>query len=412
MKKIVLIIIFVLLIMLLATTAYAYPTSGAVPAVYPYYIDWNSPGYPADVFLVVSDAPVKVIGQGFYNYSSNVVNIKVYDWNQNNGGGWNLWYTRTIAANGGSYSMNMYYYGFSQGGSILVSCNYDYNNGTLLDNYPTFDPNRGINYNPLLKRWTLYKEVSGGQTYWNLMFTQFDNLYVGNNQIKFAGLGIWYRCANNATSWSVYQRYTTGSFLNGTIDTTIQTPKRSNHDIWDYTYTSIYFAKTDNIPSTSSTGNPIQPVPKPVFKAPSFNWTWDSTDPMGSIGSFLSSIVTYLKDLMIATMDYLGDLLKYVFMNSNSSGIDFTPLIVSVSNLTTKFPFSIPWDLQNAVTSLQATPTPPSWTISFDSRYFKGGGNVVLDFSQFETLAAVSRWGILIMFNISLILLSKKLIGN
>jgi hypothetical protein len=413
MKKTILILIIVLLIMSFAVTAYAYPNAGAVPSDgLSYYIQWNSSGYPADCFMVKSNAPLKVVGQKLYNYGSIAVNTKFYDWNSNNGSYWNLFNSYTISANGGSQNISSYFYGFSVGGSTLVYCNYDYNNGTLLDNYPTFDPNWGINYNPLLKYWVLFKEVSGGKTYWNLMFTQFQDLKITGNQIKFTGLGLMYRCENNASVWDVYQQYPTGSFIDGTIDTTIQTPKRSNHDIWDYTYTSIYFAKTDSVPSTGNTGNPIQPIPKPVFHAPDWTWTWDSSDPFGSIGSFLTSIVVYLRDLLIATMDYLGDLLKYVFMNSSSSGIDFTPLIVSVSNLTTKFPFSIPWDVKNAITSLQATPTPPSWTINFDSRYFKGGGNVVLDFSQFETLAAVSRWGILIMFNISLILLSKKLIGT
>ncbi len=76
-----------------------------------------------------------------------------------------------------------------------------------------------------------------------------------------------------------------------------------------------------------------------------------------------------------------------------------------------KFPFSIPWDLKNAITSLTATPKAPKWTINFDSEYFVGGGQVEIDFAQFEPWAKIVRWGVLILFNITLILVTRKIIG-
>ncbi len=76
-----------------------------------------------------------------------------------------------------------------------------------------------------------------------------------------------------------------------------------------------------------------------------------------------------------------------------------------------KFPFSIPWDLKNAITSLTATPKAPKWTINFDSRYFAGGGQIEIDFAQFEAWAKIVRWGVLIIFNITLILITRKIIG-
>lgn len=76
-----------------------------------------------------------------------------------------------------------------------------------------------------------------------------------------------------------------------------------------------------------------------------------------------------------------------------------------------KFPFSIPWDLKNAITSLMATPKAPKWTIDFDRAYFTGGGQVEIDFAQFEPWAKIVRWGVLIIFNITLILITRKIIG-
>lgn len=79
--------------------------------------------------------------------------------------------------------------------------------------------------------------------------------------------------------------------------------------------------------------------------------------------------------------------------------------------LKNKFPFSIPWDLKNAVTSLMVTPVAPKWVIKFDKNYFVGGGEIVIDFAQFEIWAKIIRWGILIIFNIFLILATRRLVG-
>ncbi len=79
--------------------------------------------------------------------------------------------------------------------------------------------------------------------------------------------------------------------------------------------------------------------------------------------------------------------------------------------LTRKFPFSIPWDLRNAFTSLVAERKCPHWEINFDSMHFVGGGKIVIDFEQFDLWAKIIRWGELIAFNIVLIKITRKIIG-
>ncbi len=92
--------------------------------------------------------------------------------------------------------------------------------------------------------------------------------------------------------------------------------------------------------------------------------------------------------------------------------IDYPRMAVPPSlGLTRKFPFSIPWDLKNAVTTLVAEPKCPKWEINWDSVYFVGGGKTVIDFEKFETWAKIVRWGVLIVFNIGLIIATRKLIG-
>lgn len=87
------------------------------------------------------------------------------------------------------------------------------------------------------------------------------------------------------------------------------------------------------------------------------------------------------------------------------------PNYIPPAGITTKFPFSIPWDLSNAISGLLVTPQAPVWTIDFPDNIFIGGGQVVLDMSKFEVWAKVIRWGILIMFNVFLILATRRMIG-
>lgn len=78
--------------------------------------------------------------------------------------------------------------------------------------------------------------------------------------------------------------------------------------------------------------------------------------------------------------------------------------------ITTKFPFSIPWDLYNSVRILVAPAAAPKWVLPL--RFDKLGVNtsITIDMAQFDGLAALSRWGLSLLFIISLIILSSKLV--
>ena len=75
-----------------------------------------------------------------------------------------------------------------------------------------------------------------------------------------------------------------------------------------------------------------------------------------------------------------------------------------------KFPFSIPFDLAIAFSALVADPEIPIFET--DNLVLAGvdGGTLILDFTPFEPLAKIIRWGVLIGFNIGLILLTRRLI--
>lgn len=78
--------------------------------------------------------------------------------------------------------------------------------------------------------------------------------------------------------------------------------------------------------------------------------------------------------------------------------------------ITTKFPFSIPWDLKRAVQMFQATASVPVFTIPFVIESINFSYDIVIDLNQFEYLAKIVRWFVLAIFMVGLIMATRSLI--
>ncbi|MGE5629199.1 MAG: hypothetical protein ACM3X7_14020 [Solirubrobacterales bacterium] len=141
------------------------------------------------------------------------------------------------------------------------------------------------------------------------------------------------------------------------------------------------------------------------------NVTKSLTDLMNLSASQITStdaVSTNILDVgqrIISTMEN-------IFNPPTSIPLDFTPMIAVGSVITTKFPFSIPFDLVNSFSAFNVAAVAPKWTIEFPSNYFIGGGTVVVDFAQFETWAVIIRWFILIIFGVGLIMATRRLMGG
>lgn len=84
--------------------------------------------------------------------------------------------------------------------------------------------------------------------------------------------------------------------------------------------------------------------------------------------------------------------------------------------LTTRFPFSIPWDVARGIQMLAAPAEAPYWEVDFLAPLgyrvggWKGSTLVVLDFSEFEIIGQVTRWMSTIGFCLMLASSTKRLI--
>lgn len=84
--------------------------------------------------------------------------------------------------------------------------------------------------------------------------------------------------------------------------------------------------------------------------------------------------------------------------------------------LTSRFPFSIPWDVYKGVTLLAAPPKAPYFEVDFMAPIadrvggWKGSTRIVLDFSEYEIIGQVCRWTSTIGFCLMLASGTKRLI--
>jgi hypothetical protein len=78
--------------------------------------------------------------------------------------------------------------------------------------------------------------------------------------------------------------------------------------------------------------------------------------------------------------------------------------------ITTKFPFSIPWDLSRAISMMQAPAVVPYFEVPFKFTRLGIDENVVIDLEQFSTIAKIFRWFTLASFILALILVTRMLI--
>ena len=75
--------------------------------------------------------------------------------------------------------------------------------------------------------------------------------------------------------------------------------------------------------------------------------------------------------------------------------------------LMSRFPFCIPLDLANAFSQFQGTSTAaPVWEVRYSVLGTEAGFDI--DMSTFDKWAAIVKWSVLIMFNIGLIMITRK----
>lgn len=121
-------------------------------------------------------------------------------------------------------------------------------------------------------------------------------------------------------------------------------------------------------------------------------------DQLNSIAADIAEIKYLLKDLTISIdLDITDTINKFE-----------TP-----STITTKFPFSLPFDIYNIFNIFSASSEAPKFTIPFDLSSIGGEKyDIVIDLSEFDWIASIVRWFLYAVFIVGLILVTNNLIGR
>ncbi|MDD3278626.1 MAG: hypothetical protein PHG16_07045 [Lachnospiraceae bacterium] len=138
---------------------------------------------------------------------------------------------------------------------------------------------------------------------------------------------------------------------------------------------------------------------------------WDSI--MGFIGDRLSDL-GHLLDLIFGNLisDLLSDLLHGLLGDFTDLTDQLTDKAVALaSDFSTKFPMCIPWDLVLLVTSFSAEPKVPKFDIPINIPSANINETIAIDFSQYEDIASAGRKFFMILFLLTLTILSRKMYG-
>jgi len=132
----------------------------------------------------------------------------------------------------------------------------------------------------------------------------------------------------------------------------------------------------------------------------------NETGWLANIYSKLSSLVSGITALPSAIVGAISDNIV------GDMNIDISPLRNVFTGVTTKFPFSLPWDLQNAVNLFAGSgENIGPWAIAFPTPYGDVTFDVVIPQSFLDYLVYI-RWALLIMFDVGLIYATGRLLGG
>ena len=115
--------------------------------------------------------------------------------------------------------------------------------------------------------------------------------------------------------------------------------------------------------------------------------------------ALMNQMINYIRAIPAAIALAVVGTMQFDFSKIRNTNLDFATI----------FPFSIPFDFYLAINSLNVSPVIPVFEIDFSGTIF-GSTVFRLDFSDFEDIAQIIRWGIWISFFMGLMLVTNKLI--
>jgi hypothetical protein len=96
---------------------------------------------------------------------------------------------------------------------------------------------------------------------------------------------------------------------------------------------------------------------------------------------------------------------------TTSERINWEPLRLAAGALTRKFPFSLPWDLKRQLDVFDVAPQAPKFVVDKTLMVLAGHTiplKMTIDLSHFDLVAAITRWFLVIAFDVGVILSMRR----
>lgn len=180
-----------------------------------------------------------------------------------------------------------------------------------------------------------------------------------------------------------------------------ETATKTQQDVWeglsDYTTSVLdnWGALKQNLQSFKFTFGSIKTILQNIW------------DLLSSLATTITAPITSLLSPILEVLTSIRD----SFGSSSSGSTVTSPGVNSYAfDLTSFFPFCIPFDIYNMLNAFCAEPVTPRWELNLDFGAL-GSYPVVIDFAPWNQLAAVCRMFQVVLFCVGLAAGTKKLLG-
>lgn len=168
------------------------------------------------------------------------------------------------------------------------------------------------------------------------------------------------------------------------------------------TYTTVLTAIKSNldtiIDSISSFKSSMEDKLDNIYDMLKSIRNWSIVDTITDLGDMLADWVSFVKDLLDDVESGVAVIVESV------SGVADT--------LSTKFPFSIPWDIAFLIAFLAETPKAPVFEVPFNFPLYGIEYTFTFDFSQFEAVSKISRLILTMLFSLGLLKLTNNIVST
>lgn len=134
-------------------------------------------------------------------------------------------------------------------------------------------------------------------------------------------------------------------------------------------------------------------------------WDW-----LTRFWDWVQTIPKYLTDIKTAVIDSAKSITDVL---TADTALDTEPLKLAANSLTTRFPFSLPWDLYRALNVVNVQSSFDPLEVSFYNPIDHSPIAFTIDPKPFtDVLAPITRAGFLILYGVGLVFVTRKLMGG